>query len=406
VLQKGYDRMPPARAMASAGDVLRLIRFEEATTRAQLVEATGLSRGNLGQRLEQLLARRLVVVESAPSTGGRPPRRFAFNPHAGVVLAADLGATHGRIAVADLGGRTYVSRDVELAIADGPVPVLERVLELFDEVLAESGHKRVDVWATGVGVPGPVDFARGRPVRPPIMPGWDDFDVRGWFAPHLPGPVLVDNDVNVMALGEYWRSWRDSVEDLLYVKVATGIGAGLISRGTVFRGARGAAGDIGHLRVDSPKRVVCDCGNDNCLEAVASGRALARDLRGDGFATANTRDVVNLVAAGHPQALQAVRAAGRHLGEALATAVNLLNPEVIVVGGDLAEVHDQLLAGVREVVYQRSTTLATQSLRIKESELGSNAGIEGCIVLALEELLSTDVIDELIEQGHSAGATA
>jgi predicted NBD/HSP70 family sugar kinase len=238
------------------------------------------------------------------------------------------------------------------------------------------------------------------------MPGWDGFDIRGWFAPHLPGRVLVDNDVNVMALGEYWRFWRDSVDDLLYVKVATGIGAGLISRGTVFRGARGAAGDIGHLRVDSPKSVICDCGNENCLEAVAAGRALARDLSEAGFATTNTRDVVNLVAAGHPPAEQAVRAAGRHLGEALAAAVNLLNPEVIVVGGDLADVHDQLLAGVREVVYQRSTPLATQSLRIEESELGADAGIEGCIVLALEELLSTDIIDELIEQGLSAGASA
>ena len=406
MLQKGSDRLLSARAVASAGDVLRLIRLEEATTRAQLVEATGLSRGTLGQRLEQLLQRRLVVVEEAPSTGGRPPRRFAFNPHAGVVLAADLGATHGRIAVADLGGHTCASRDVELAIAAGPQVVLQLVIELFDEVLAESGHGRGDVWATGIGVPGPVDFAKGRPVRPPIMPGWDDFDIRGWLAPHLPGPVLVDNDVNVMALGEYWRSWRDSVEELLYVKVATGIGAGLISRGTAFRGARGAAGDIGHLRVDSPRPVVCDCGNENCLEAVAAGGALARDLRHDGFDTANTRDVVNFVAAGHPQAVHAVRAAGRHLGEALAAAVNLLNPEVIVVGGDLAEVHDQLLAGVREVVYQRSTTLATQSLRIEESKLGPDAGIEGCIALALQELLSTHVIDDLIEQGQPDGATA
>jgi predicted NBD/HSP70 family sugar kinase len=384
---------------------LRLIRGEAATTRAELAEATGLSRGTLGQRLEQLLARRLVVVEAAPSTGGRPPRRFAFNPHAGVILAADLGATHGRIAVADLGGRPHATRDVELAISAGPQVVLQRVCELFDELLAESGHRRGDVWATGIGVPGPVDFARGRPVRPPIMPGWDDFDIRGWFAPHLPGPVLVDNDVNVMALGEYWRAWRERACDLLYVKVATGIGAGLISRGVAFRGARGAAGDIGHLRVDSPKPIVCDCGNQNCLEAVASGRALARDLRANGFETANTRDVVDLVAAGHPQAVQAVRAAGRHLGEALAAAVNLLNPDVIVIGGDLAEAHDQLLAGVREVVYQRSTTLATQSLRIAESELGADTGIEGCIVLALEELLSTDVIDDLIEQRHAAAAT-
>jgi predicted NBD/HSP70 family sugar kinase len=189
------------------------------------------------------------------------------------------------------------------------------------------------------------------------------------------------------------------------VKVGTGIGAGLIAHGEVFRGARGAAGDIGHVRVESPKDVMCDCGNENCLEAVAGGRALARDLRDGGLSAANTRDVVELVTAGNATAVHAVRAAGRRLGQTLAAAVNLLNPEVIVVGGDLAEAHDHLLAGVREVVYQRSTALATQSLRIEESQLGQDAGIEGCIVLALEELLAAVVVDDLIDS-RSAEASA
>jgi predicted NBD/HSP70 family sugar kinase len=392
-------------ASASAGEVLQHIRAQRAITRSELVDATGLSRATLGQRLEQLMRHGLVIMESSPSTGGRPPRRFAFNPRAGVILGADLGATHGTIAVADLAGRIAVSHAVELPIARGPVAVLTEVLAHFDELLTASGHSRADVWATGVGVPGPVDFASGRPVRPPIMPGWDDFDIRGWFAGQLPGPVLVDNDVNVMAMGEFWRSWLDDVDTLLYVKVGTGIGAGLVIGRSVFRGARGAAGDIGHVRVDSSKPVVCDCGNENCLEAVASGRALARDLREAGLATENTREVVELAAAGSPEAVRAVRAAGRRLGEVLAAAVNVLNPDVIVVGGDLAAAHDQLLAGVREVVYQRSTALATQTLGIEESRLGVDAGIEGCIVTAVEELLSAEVIDDLIERA-SAEATA
>jgi predicted NBD/HSP70 family sugar kinase len=392
-------------ASASPGDVLQHIRSEGGTTRSELVEATGLSRATLAQRLEELMRHGLVVMESSPSTGGRPPRQFAFNPRAGVILAADLGATHGCIAVADLGGTTLASQAVELAIAGGPRAVLRRVLDVFDELLARAGKTRGDVWATGIGVPGPVDFERGRPVRPPIMPGWDDFDVRGWFVGQLPGPVLVDNDVNVMALGEFWRWWLDDVDTLLYVKVGTGIGAGLILHGEVFRGARGAAGDIGHVRVESATDVICDCGNENCLEAVASGRALARDLRDHGLSTASGRDVVDLVTAGNPAAVHAVRAAGRRLGQALAAAVNLLNPEVIVVGGDLADAHDQLLAGVREVVYQRSTALATQSLRIEESRLGQDAGIEGCIVLALEAIFAADVIDDLIDS-RSAEASA
>jgi predicted NBD/HSP70 family sugar kinase len=323
-----------------------------------------------------------------------------------VVLAADLGATHSRVAIADLAGATIAARTFDLEIAAGPDAVLGRVLALADDLLDGAGHGRDDIWASGVGVPGPVDFAGGRPVRPPIMPGWDDFDVRAWFAGRLPGPVLVDNDVNVMALGEFWRSRRVGVDTLLYVKVGTGIGAGLIAHGEVFRGARGAAGDIGHVRVESPRDVVCDCGNENCVEAVASGRALARDLRDQGLSAVNTRDVVELVTAGNTTAIQAVRAAGRHLGQVLAMAVNLLNPEVIVVGGDLVDAHDQLLAGVREVVYQRSTALATQSLRIEESQLGQDAGIEGCIVLALEALLVADAIDDLIDNQSADEASA
>jgi predicted NBD/HSP70 family sugar kinase len=348
----------------------------------------------------------LEEAEFGPSTGGRAPRILRFRADSGFVLAADLGATHTSVAAADLSGRLLVHHEEPSDIAAGPEAVLGHVQELFDQILGAGERLPGRLWGIGIGVPGPVEFGSGRPVAPPIMPGWDGYPVRDVLAERYDVPVWVDNDVNVMALGEFWRSWHDDVQDLLYVKVGTGIGAGLIAGGAVFRGARGAAGDIGHVRVDSPKRVVCDCGNEDCLEAVAAGRALARDLRDAGFDTADTRDVVELVAAGNPDAVRAVRAAGRRLGEALAAAVNLLNPELIVVGGDLVEVHDQLLAGVREVVYQRSTALATQSLRIEESQLGQDAGIEGCIVLALEELLSTDVIDDLIEHGRSAGATA
>src|SRR4051812_45224714 len=183
-------------ASASAGQVLQHIRSRRATTNAELVEVTGLSRATLAQRLEQLMRHQLVIIEPAPSTGGRPPRRFAFNPGAGVILGADLGATHGTIAVADLAGVRIASRAVELPIADGPEPVLTEVLAPFDSPPAAGGHDRAAVGARGLGAPGPVAFTGGRPVRPPIMPGWDDFDIRGWFAGRLPGPVLVDNDVN------------------------------------------------------------------------------------------------------------------------------------------------------------------------------------------------------------------
>jgi predicted NBD/HSP70 family sugar kinase len=388
----------------TAGDVLRLIRAGRATTRADLVRETRLSRATLGSRLDTLLALNLVVPELAPSTGGRPPSQFRFNPAAGLVLAADLGASHARVALADLGGDRLGSQRLELAIADGPDAVLGRVLEAADALLGAAGVSRAAVWATGIGVPGPVDFSTGRPVRPPIMPGWDGFDIHGWWAERVSEPVLVDNDVNVMAYGEYWRRWRGAVDDLLYVKVGTGIGAGIISQGKVFRGARGTAGDIGHMRVQGDPGVVCDCGNEGCVEAVASGRALARELTALGHQANNTRDVVELAASGQADAVRAVREAGRRIGEVVAAAVNLLNPDVIVVGGGLAAAHDHLLAGIREVVYQRSTALATQSLRIEHSTLGDDAGVEGCLVLAMEHLLSTEFIDDLIERAVASSA--
>ena len=176
-------------ASASAGEVLQHIRSQRATTRSELVEVTGLSRATLGQRLEQLMRHRLVVVEPAPSTGGRPPRQFAFNPQAGVILCADLGATHGTIAVADLAGRRIASRARSNSPSPtGPSPCSPRCSPTSTHSWRDSGHERDAVWATGIGVPGPVDFASGRPIRPPIMPGWDNFDIRGWFAGASPDP--------------------------------------------------------------------------------------------------------------------------------------------------------------------------------------------------------------------------
>jgi predicted NBD/HSP70 family sugar kinase len=243
-----------------------------------------------------------------------------------------------------------------------------------------------------------VDFASGRPVNPPIMPGWDHFSIPDWFAERYDAPVLVDNDVNVMALGEHWSHWR-SAEHLLYVKVGTGIGCGIVAGGRIHRGARGAAGDIGHIAVSGHDDVVCHCGNVGCLEAVAGGGALARRLTAEGIEAADSRDVVALVRAGNPQAVRMVREAGRALGEVLAACVNFFNPGVIVIGGDIGGVHQQLLAGVREVTFQRSLPLATQDLRTIPSRLGDRAGVTGAAILAIEHVLAPEVVDRELQLG-------
>src|SRR5215217_4094018 len=344
-----------------AGAMLRLIRDGRATTRAELVALTGLARSTVAQRMDALLAQRLVIPAGASaSTGGRPPKTFAFNRNAGVVLAADLGATHSRVAVTDLAGDVMVQTRADIAIADGPDTVLGWLEETFDALLTESGHERADVRGIGVGIPGPVEFATGTPVAPPIMPGWDGYGGGGLLRDRYNAPVLVDNDVNIMALGEYWSRWRDT-EHLLFVKVGTGIGCGVITNGRIHRGAQGAAGDIGHIHVPDHDDVICRCGNLGC-----------------------------------PEAMRLVRQAGRELGGVLASAVNFFNPAVIVIGGDIAHADEHLLAGVREVVYRRSTALATRSIRIARSTLDDRAGILGAAVMVIEAVLAPDAVDQAI----------
>ena len=387
---------PSVPAGAGAGAMLSLIRQGRATTRADLAALTGMARSTVAQRVQALIAGQLVYEsEEGASTGGRPPRTFVFNQAAGVVLAADLGATHSRIAMTDLAGEVLAEHAEELEIASGPENVLAWLRDAFDRLLDESGRTLGDVRGVGVGVPGPVEFATGRPVNPPIMPGWDNYPVSDELGDHYDAPVLVDNDVNIMALGEHWSAWP-LAEHLLYVKVGTGIGCGIVAGGEIHRGAEGAAGDIGHIRVTADESVVCRCGNVGCLEAVAGGRAIAMQLHDLGVDAESSRGVVQQVRAGNPDSVRLVREAGRTLGDVLASVVNFFNPAVIVIGGDVAEAHEQLLAGVREVVYQRSLPLATRHLRVVRSSLGDRAGVTGAAVMVIEHVLSPEAVDRAL----------
>ena len=382
--------------------MLRLIRDGRARTHAELVALTGLSRSTVAQRVDSLVTRRLVVpAEPGASRGGRPPRTFAFNRDAGVALAADLGATHSRVAITDLAGDVLAEAREDIPIAQGPEIVLKWLERTFDGLLKDSGRKRDDVQGVGVGVPGPVEFVTGTPVAPPIMPGWDGYGVAAHLRARYGALVLVDNDVNIMALGEYWSRWRDT-EHLLFVKVGTGIGCGVITDGRIHRGTQGAAGDIGHIHVPDHDDVICRCGNIGCLEAIAGGGAMAARLTQMGVPAENSRDVVRQVREGSPEAMRLVRQAGRELGGVLASAVNFFNPAVIVIGGDIAHADEHLLAGVREVVYRRSTALATRSIRIVRSTLDDRAGIFGAAVMVIEAVLAPDAVDQAIAASPAA----
>jgi predicted NBD/HSP70 family sugar kinase len=384
--------------------MLRLIRDGRASTRAELVGLTGMARSTVAQRMDALVAHRLVVpAGESPSTGGRPPTAFVFNRAAGVVLAADLGATHSRLAVCDLGGEVLAEHAEDRAIAAGPDRILAWLDEQFARMLEHAGRTPGDVRGVGVGLPGPVEFAAGSAVNPPIMPGWDGYPVAERMRDRWSAPALVDNDVNIMAVGEHWSTWRDA-DHLLFVKVGTGIGCGVIVDGHIHRGAQGAAGDIGHIQVTQDESVVCRCGNVGCLEAIAGGNAMAARLRELGFDADDSRHVVGLVRGGVPEAVRLVRQAGRELGEVLAGVVNLVNPSVIVIGGDVAQAHEQLLAGVREVVYQQSLPLATRHLRIVHSQLEDRAGVIGAAVMVVEHILSPSAVDGAIAAAAAASA--
>lgn len=383
--------------LARAGDLFQLLRDGKARTRADLALTTGLARSTVASRIDALLLSGLVgPAGEAHSSGGRPPSRFAFNSAARAVLAVDVGATHVIVAVTDLSGRVLAEQRLAQDVAAGPEAVLDRVVSEGLTVLAKAGRTAGELAGIGIGLPGPVEHATGRPVKPPIMPGWDGFDVVTYVQRSLPVPVLVDNDVNIMALGERAAHWPEH-SNFLFIKVATGIGAGIIGNGELQRGANGTAGDLGHVRVPRGDDVLCRCGNTGCLEALASGPAIAAELSRLGVRATKGSDVRRLVNEGNPLAVQALRQAGRDLGDVLATVVNLLNPSVIVLGGSLGQVGEHLMAGVREVVYRRSLPLATSHLRIALSMAGDQAAILGASQMVTQHVLSPAAIEATLQ---------
>jgi glucokinase len=384
-----------ASGASGASELFQLLRDGRPRTRAELAAITGLARSTIASRVDALMALGLIgSVGEAASTGGRPSSQFALLRSARVVLAADLGASHASVAVSDLSGEVLAETRQPLAIAEGPERVLGWMVEAGLGLLAGLGRDAGDLIGIGIGVPGPVHHDSGRPANPPIMPGWDRFDIPGWVQQHVRAPVLVDNDVNIMALGEL-RYAFPGVEHLVFVKVATGIGSGIISGGRLQRGAQGIAGDIGHVQIARGAGVPCHCGNKGCLEAMASGPAIARALRDQGVDAANGQEVVELVKRGSIEAIQAVRQAGRDIGEVLTACVSLVNPSVIAIGGSMAQAGEHLIAGVREVVYTRSMPLATEHLQIVQSAAGGEAAVLGASTLAIEHALSPENLEAM-----------
>jgi glucokinase-like ROK family protein len=367
--------------------LLALLRDEGPMSRVALGERLDLPRAKLTGELTRLVDTGLVEIGGpAASRGGRRSTLVHLADDLRFI-AADVGATSINVAVTD--GRCEVmaieSEDCEVRV--GPTPVLGRVVDLASRVLQKAPGR---VMGAGIGLPGPVSFRDGMPVAPPIMPGWDRYPVRDELAGKWDCPVTVDNDVNVMALGERHAGVARSLDDLIFVKVGTGIGCGIVLGGKVYRGVAGTAGDIGHIRLDD-YGPACACGEVGCLEAYFGGSALARDaltLARSGRSSMlaekltdrgklSAQDVGEAATAGDFAAANLVREGGRRLGHVVASLVSFLNPGMVVIGGGVSRLGHPLLAEVRSSVYRRSLPLATGNLPIVLSELGEIAGVTG-----------------------------
>ncbi|MDF2555686.1 MAG: xylR3, partial [Microbacterium sp.] len=333
--------------MTSLLRIVNLVRTGEATTRPEIGRLTGLGRGVVTQRVDHAIELGFLADgEYAPSSGGRAPRTLRFRADRGRIVVCAIGALHIHVGIADLDGGIQDQVHRAWDIARGPGPTLDAAMAMIDELLERNPEK--PAWAITVGVPGPVDFETGRPVAPPIMPGWNGFDIRGSFEERFDTPVWVDNDVNILAFSERARR-EDEAIDLIYCKIGSGVGAGLLSRGRVHRGANGAAGDIGHVRVRDSD-AVCRCGKIGCLEAVAGGWALVRDAElaiadGAGGYLAErvadgervTPEAISLAASdGDALAISLIQQSAKVAGESIATLVNVFNPSIIVIGGAVA----------------------------------------------------------------------
>jgi predicted NBD/HSP70 family sugar kinase len=392
----------------SAGHLLQVVRAGRAATRRDLQEVTGLSRSTVAQRVELLVAAGyLRETGRAAAARGRPSHVLELDESGGLVLAADLGVAHASVAVCDLAGRPVAELSAGLRLGAGPQAVLGWLEERWRELLEQAGTPARRVLGFGVSVPGPVDVTTGRTVhQTPVMPGWFDHPVRDQLEAAFGVPGFVDNDANAMAFGEYSAEWRE-VSSLLFVKASTGIGAGMVVDGRLVRGADSGSGDIGHVKVTSADDgPLCVCGARGCLAAAASGRALARRLREEGFDVDSSRAAVALAQTGEERATRLLREAGLVVGDVLATAVSLLNPRVLVLGGDLVTAGDHFVGAVRERLYLRTQPQAARRLQVVASAFGDRAGVLGAARLVLERVLAPEAVDHALAAARPAEAGA
>jgi glucokinase-like ROK family protein len=385
---------------ASEMTLLDHVFWSSSISREALASGSSFSKSRANAAVAGMLEQGVLEATGEQvATGGRRAETLRLARGLGVLLGVALGATGLEVGVLapDLALLAHHSEPAD--VRDGPAIVLSRVRSLMRELLAQCGARPRDVIGIGIGVPGPVDFGLGQLVNPPLMPEWDAYSIRDDLRSDYAAPVFVDNDVNVMALGELWRMQR-GLQNFLVIKVGTGIGCGIVCHGQVYRGANGSAGDVGHICVD-PLGPRCHCGNLGCVETMAAGPAIARAAT-DAAQTGQSallaqmlaergalklQDVAQASRAGDVAANAIVQRSGALIGQMLASVVNFYNPSHVFIGGGIQKIGPLFLAAVRQSVYHRSLALSTRHLEIQYTPLGERAGMIGAGVLAMQESL-------------------
>lgn len=386
--------------------ILNLVRQQRTISRIDISRQTRLSRSTVSNIVSDLIDEGwLSESGTGKSRGGRRPILLDFNHRANYVLSIDTGAIHLLALVTDLYGQILAEVQYPFDVSQGPEVGLTKITEIGREALIQAGVQASQLIGVGIGVPGPLNRTTGTIISPPIMPGWDRVPVRAEAGASFGAPVYLDNDANLGAFGELTYGAGQGVDNLAYIKVATGIGCGIIIDGCIYHGHTGAAGEIGHVTidVDGPP---CTCGSYGCLEAMAGGPAIAqralravqvgqptllREVASNGHLT--VLDVEQAARQGDALSQQLYSDAGRFLGIAVADLINLLNPGRVVVGGRVSQAGDLILDSLRETAAERSMQAAFDSTDIVQASLGHRSTALGAVALVLHEAFRSPAED-------------
>jgi len=374
--------------------VIEVLRTQGRTSQADIARATGLSRTTVSSLVAELKNSSLVFeidVKGPNLRGGRPGVQLVLQSSASAVLGIDFGHSHVLVAVADLAHNVLAERRCDLDVDHRAEEALDASARMALEVLEEAGIQRKNVIGAGIGIPGPVDRARGTVGSATILPGWLGLRIGAEMEKRLGFSVEIENDANLGALAELtWGSGRDCM-NFAYIKVATGVGAGLVVDGSLLRGASGTAGEIGHTTLDE-SGALCYCGNRGCLETVASGPAILRLVGGDDSESLTLGGVIELAANGDLRCRRAISDAGREIGVAVAGLCNLINPERIVVGGLLSRAGDLLLQPIRESIRRYTVLAAAESVDVVPATFVERAELLGALALIIRRAKPAQIL--------------